>query len=245
MRRVLFRWKGFTVWSYPAMLYLGLVAGMMVENIAAHRIGVDAFRVFMATLILIPPAIAGARLLYVAAHWEQYRDRPGSIWNRQEGGMAMYGGMPVMLLLSAPVLKALDLSFWQFWDAASFTIMMGMSFTKVGCLLNGCCAGMPSRSPIAVSLPNGRGVWKKRIPSQGLEAVWAAAVLIAAMVLAGHLPFDGALFLIVAALYGVGRLLLETLREHEPEAGRIALGHAVSALTVISALAILAMRWPK
>ncbi len=245
MHRVLFRWKGLTVWSYPAMLYLGLCAGLIAENLAAHRTGVDAFRVFLATLILIPPAIAGARLLYVASHWKHYRHRPGSIWNRQEGGMAMFGGMPIMLLLSVPVLRVFDLGFWQFWDAASLTIMMGMSFTKIGCLLNGCCAGKPSRSPGALSLPNGSGVWENRIPSQPLEAAWAAAVFCVAMVFVGHLPFDGALFLIVAALYSVGRLALETLREHEPGSGRIALGHAVSALTVISAIAILAIRWPK
>src|SRR2546430_10997789 len=111
MWRILFRWRGLTVWSYPAMLYFGLVAGVVAGNLAAHATGVDAFRVFVATLILIPPAIAGARLLYVAAHWQHYRNCPGRIWNRQEGGMAMYGGMPVMLLLSAPLLAALGLGF--------------------------------------------------------------------------------------------------------------------------------------
>jgi phosphatidylglycerol---prolipoprotein diacylglyceryl transferase len=245
MRRILFRWRGLTVWSYPAMLYVGLVAGVTAGNLAAHVTGVDAFRVFVATLILIPPAIAGARLLYVAAHWKHYRDTPGRIWNRQEGGMAMFGGMPIMLLLSLPVLRMLGLGFGAFWDVASFTIMIGMMFAKLGCLLNGCCAGKPSRSLGAVILPNGRGVLERRIPSQCLEAAWAAAVLAAASALVGHLPFEGALFLIVAALYGAGRLALETLREREPEAGRIALGHAVSALTVISAIAILVVRWPK
>ena len=147
MRRVLFRWRGLTVWSYPAMLYFGLVAGDVAGNLAAHVTGADAFRVFVATLILIPPAIAGARLLYVGAHWKQYRDSPGRIWNQQEGGMAMYGGMPVMLLLSVPVLAALGLGFGEFWDVAALTILTGMVFTKMGCLLNGCCAGRPSQSP--------------------------------------------------------------------------------------------------
>lgn len=245
MRRILFQWRGYTVWSYPAMLYLGLVAGVVAGNFAAHALGIIAFAVFVATLILIPLAIASARLLYVAAHWQQhYRDAPGRIWNRDEGGMAMYGGMPVMLLFSIPLLSALGLSFGAFWDAASLTVMTGMVFTKIGCLMNGCCVGRPSSSRIAVTLPDSRGNWAKRIPVQGLEAGWAALVLAVAMVLLGRMPFQGALFLTVAALYGVGRLMLESTREREPGAGRIALGQAASVVTVGVAIAILAVKWP-
>ena len=227
------------------MLYFGLVAGVVAGNYAAHALGVDAFGVFVATLILIPLAIASARLLYVAAHWRQhYREAPGRIWNRGEGGMAMYGGMPVMLLFSIPLLSALGLSWGGFWDAASLTVMTGMVFAKLGCLMNGCCAGRPSSSGIAVTLPNSRGIWEKRIPVQSLEAGWAAAVLAVAMVLLGRLPFQGALFLTVAALYGAGRLVLEFLREREPEAGRITIGQAASVVTIGVAVALLALQWP-
>ncbi len=53
MRRILFRWRGVTVWSYPAMLYVGLVAGVVAGNVAAHVVGIDAFRAYVATLVLI------------------------------------------------------------------------------------------------------------------------------------------------------------------------------------------------
>lgn len=245
MRPILFRWRGFTIWSYPAMLYFGLVAGVAVGNLAAHAAGVDAFRVLLATLILIAPALAAARLLYVATNWKHYRNRPRRIWNRQEGGLAMYGGLPVMLLLSAPLLAALGVAFGAFWDVAAFTILTGLILTKIGCLLNGCCAGRLSRSRIAVFLPNIRGVWERRIPVQYLEAGWAGVLLASASALLGRLPFQGALFLCVAALHAAGRLVLESMREPEPEAGKIALGHAVSVVTVVLAIGILAVRWPR
>jgi phosphatidylglycerol:prolipoprotein diacylglycerol transferase len=188
------------------MLYLGLVAGVLVGNLAAHAARVDALRVFAATLILIPPAIAGARLLYVAEHWERYRSSPGRIWNRQEGGMAMYGGMPVMLLLSVPVLAVLGMGFGAFWDVASLTILTGMVFTKTGCWLNGCCARGGTRED--------RGAWA-RIPAQLLEAGWAAVVLTIACALLGRLSFPGELFLAVTAIHGAGRLTLESMRTPE------------------------------
>ena len=244
MHRVLFQWRGFTIFSYPALLYFGLVAGVVAGNWGAHAIGANAFRVFIATLILIPPSIAGARLLYVIAHWSEYRNRRARIWDRSEGGMAMYGGLPVMLLLSIPVLALVDVPFAQFWDAASLTIMTGLVFTKIGCLLNGCCAGRSSQNSMAMFLPGRRGEWRKRIPVQLLEAGWAALVLMLAIAFIGRLPFDGAVFLIVAAAYAVGRIMLEALREHEP-GSNLALGHVVSFVTVLTAVALLLLNWPK
>jgi prolipoprotein diacylglyceryltransferase len=154
------------------MLYFGLVAGVVAGNAAAHASRIDAFRVFVATHILIVPALAGARLFYVATHWPVYRHDLRRIWNRGEGGFAQYGGLIVMLPLSVPVLAALQLPFGAFWDVAAFTILVGMIITRIGCLMNGCCAGRPSRMWGSVYLPNHLGVWERRIPTQCLEAVW-------------------------------------------------------------------------
>ena len=227
------------------MLYLGLVAGVAAGNLAAHAARVDAFRVYIATLILIGPALLGARLLYVAAHWPEYRNDRGRIWNRNEGGLAMYGGLPVMLGLSVPVLWLLNLEFGAFWDVAIFTVLMGMAFTKTGCFMNGCCAGRRSESWIAIGLRNRRGVREKRIPVQCLEAAWAAILAAIAIAVRGQMAFRGALFLLIAAGYAFGRLVLEFLREREPGAGRFSLGQAVSVVILAGSIAVLLLRWPR
>src|SRR5262245_66324773 len=105
MRPVLFTWRGLTIHSYPAMLYIGLVSGVIVGNFIAHANHVDALRVYIATLILIVPALAGARLLYVAAEWPIYRNNVARIWDRRDGGYIMYGGLPAALLVSVPLLR--------------------------------------------------------------------------------------------------------------------------------------------
>ena len=85
MRPVLFRWRGMDVHSYPAMLYTGLVVGVFAGNVAAHASHLDAGKVFAATFLLIIPALAGARLLFVASHWQSYRDDIKQIWNPADG----------------------------------------------------------------------------------------------------------------------------------------------------------------
>jgi phosphatidylglycerol---prolipoprotein diacylglyceryl transferase len=144
MRRILFSWSGFNVYSYPAMLYLGMVAGVFAGAHAAHLSGMSPNRFAAASVLLIIPALVGARLLFVFTHWNVYRDDLSRIWRRSEGGMAMYGGLLVAIPLSILVLRAMHLSFAEFWDAATFMILLGMVFTRIGCLLNGCCSGRPT-----------------------------------------------------------------------------------------------------
>jgi phosphatidylglycerol:prolipoprotein diacylglycerol transferase len=245
MRPVLFQWRGFEIPSYPAMLYIGLVAGVVAGNAAAHAARIDALAVYVATFVLIVPALVGARLLYIVSHWPVYRQNLHRIWNRSEGGAAQYGALFIVLPLSVPVLAALHLPLGAFWDVAAFTILVGMIFTRIGCLMNGCCAGRPSRMWGSMYLPNHAGEWEKRVPIQCLEAAWALVLLVSAINAWHWLPFPGALFLFVTAGYASGRLVLESLRERHPGTRPFTIHHAISLIMIMVSLATLTARWPK
>lgn len=243
MRPVLFKFRGITVWSYPAMLYVGLVLGVVAGNIVAHAARLNALRVYVATLILIVPALAGARLLYVAAEWPLYRHNLRRIWNRNEGGYIMYGGLPLALLASVPVLRILHLNLPAFWDVAIFTILVGMFFTRVGCLLNGCCAGRPSTTWLGLYLPNRGGIWERRIPTQIFESLWAGILLFCAVLMRRSAPFPGAVFLLVSLGYATGRLLMEFARERPQKAFGFSIAHVISLVITLASVSTLAIYW--
>jgi phosphatidylglycerol---prolipoprotein diacylglyceryl transferase len=245
MRPTLFHWGGFTIRSYPAMLYLGLVAGLVAGDVAAHAAGIDAFRAYLALTILTVPALLGARLLHVVLHWPVYWGNPRLIWNRSQAGAAQYGGLPLILPVSVPLLAALHLPLGAFWDVATFTILITMILGRVGCLMHGCCAGRSSQCWLAIRLPDHLGVRQKRIPTQLLEAAWAAVLLLCAVAAWRRLPFPGALFLTVTAAYASGRLVMESLREQERAARKFNVFHGFSLALVVLSLAMLAARWPK
>ena len=218
------------------MLYVGLLAGVSLEYLAASSMGLPTDRVYWATLLLLPIALIGSRLLFVITHWRDYRNSPHRVWDRRESGMAMYGGVPCMLLASVPLLPAFGLPYWKFWDAAVFCIFPGMAFTRIGCLLNGCCSGRPTDGRLAMWLPDHRGVRARRVPVQLLEAAAAVALLIMCAVATTWLTRPGTLFLVAAAGYGVSRLALQPVRDQRDYMGYLDVQIAISLALIAGAI---------
>jgi prolipoprotein diacylglyceryl transferase len=236
MRRILFSWRGTNIYSYPAMLYVGLLVGVFAGAWAAQRSGMSADRFAIAITVLLIPALAGSRLYFVLTRWDLYGHDPARIWRRTEGGMAMYGGFILAVPLSIPLLRLLGLPFASFWDAAALTILLGMAFTRIGCFLNGCCGGRPSDAWFAIVLPDHHGIWRRRIPTQLMEMAFALLLFGMAMALRNVVPFPGAIFCLVLAGYGLGRWVLESLREDETAGLDKTTMQATSVLLVIAAL---------
>jgi prolipoprotein diacylglyceryltransferase len=245
MRRVFFEWRGIRVYSYPFMLYVGIVCGVIAGTYLAASHGMDPTRAYLAMLVLVLPAIAGSRLLFVISHWDLYSRQPYRIWRRSEGGAALYGGLIAALLLSLPLLTWMSIPIGAFWDAATVTILVGMIFTKIGCLLNGCCAGRATESRIGMRLPNVYGIWRRRVPSQILESAFAILLLLASLFLWNRLPFPGAVFLICLASYATARWVLESFREDVDKIAGFSLHRMISAGLAVLSLIFLILFWPK
>ncbi|MDX6449414.1 MAG: phosphatidylglycerol---prolipoprotein diacylglyceryl transferase [Gaiellaceae bacterium] len=219
LRPVLLTVRGRELHSYPCLLYLGSVAGTLAAAAAAPD---DlAARVAFATTVLIVPALVGSRLMYVLTHRGAYRGRWRLAARRDAGGGAMYGGLILALPLSVPLLRVLDIPLRTYWDAAVFALLVGMIFTRAGCLLHGCCRGT------------------RRIPTSVLEAALACVLLAGAVALHSRVPFDGALFLGALAAYATGRFALDFTRV-EPRR-RPTVAQATSVCALLGTLLVLAV----
>lgn len=245
MRRVLFEIHGLRVYSYPAMLYVGLVAGIVVGYGMAPSAGIAPASFYAATFILLVPALAGARLLHVLVNWPEYRRALRRIWRCQEGGASLYGGLLLAFVVSPPILQSLGIPFWPYWDVGSFTLLIGMALTKVGCFLNGCCAGRPTGRRWAITSADHLGVTCPRIPAQLLELLLAFAILTSVFVAWPRRPFAGMIFLGVVLTYGLGRIGLELTRDTVDVVGGIKSNVVISVglvMATVGAMLVLAGR---
>jgi phosphatidylglycerol---prolipoprotein diacylglyceryl transferase len=204
--------------SYPVLLYIGCVTGVLVGSAAADAWGGPGDRVAGAAIALTVAAFIGSRMLYVATHLVLFWAEPSRLWRRLDGGGSLYGGLLLAIALSPAVLAVSGLGFLEFWDAGSVIMLVGLAATKVGCLMRGCCAGRPTATFIGQWLPDHTGAWQRRYPSQLLEACWALLILVAACAARVAWPEAGVVFGCTIALYGAGRIPLELTRlaEHRP-----------------------------
>jgi phosphatidylglycerol---prolipoprotein diacylglyceryl transferase len=243
MRRVLFRIGTVPIYSYPALLYVGIVLGLYAQMYAGLLRGIAPVRTLVTTLALLTSALLGARLLFVFPRWQYYRAELSRIWRFSDGGASMYGGLFLAVPLSVPITRAEGLPFAAFWDTAAFTMLIGMIVTRVGCFLNGCCAGRPTRAWYGINLPDERGIWARRIPNQVLEAAWGLIVLAGAIGLWRQGPFEGAVILFVLGAYGAGRIGLECLRDAQDRIRGVRLQQAISIALVATAVAGFTVAW--
>ena len=235
-------WDGMRSHSYVFMLYLGAVSGIFLGTRWAEQHGLSAPRVFVTMLLLFPAALAGSRLLFVALHWRVFRRDPARVWRTTEGGAALYGGLIGSFLASLPLAWVLALPLGGLWDAVAIAMLVGMIFTRTGCLLQGCCAGRPSHSAIAFELPNAQGVWCRRLPFPLFEAG------VAALTLAFSVRFldqrsGGVLFLGALAMYGTGRWILEPTRERIDRVRGWSVHRVISAALVAAAATVVLFLW--
>ena len=213
MRRILYVWRGFEFYSYTVMLYFGLLAGIIVGNQAAHHLGIEPFRVFIAQLALIPLGIIGARALHAAYYWSTYFKAPRRLLYFHLGGADQFGAYALAIAGSVFVLKSLKLPFLAFWDINILSLLTLMFITRFGCLLNGCCSGRVTHGVWGMKLTNYKGVTCYRIPIQLLEASWTAIVIVSSVLIWPYLGSEGALFCFASASYCIGRIVLDGFRE--------------------------------
>ncbi len=220
------------------MLYVGFALGVVLGG---HESGLDYPRFTASALVLLVAALIGSRLWYFVGHPDFLTDSGGE---RVEGaGAGLYGGLVLSFAVSWPVLRLTGLEFWRFWDGAAIVLLVGMAVTRIGCLMNGCCSGRETDGPFGLWLPDHRGEWKRRYPTQLFEAGWSAMILIVASWLHGPSDRPGLLFLGSAAAYGIGRLGMEVLRAEAagtPLPARINM--AFSAILAVVALVAVVLR---
>ncbi len=128
----------FTLTWHGLFTAVGIVAGVLLSVWLANRDGIPSDVGQEIALVGVPAAIVGARLFYVAEHWNDFSsDLPNIVLGITEGGITLYGG------LIGGALGGLIYALWQklpigiALDAAAPGMILGQGLGRVGDLING------------------------------------------------------------------------------------------------------------
>jgi phosphatidylglycerol:prolipoprotein diacylglycerol transferase len=235
---VLFRVGQVAVYSYGVTLALAFVACWLIARWYLPTRGLD---VELATDLLLAAAvggIVGARLLYVATSWQVFAENPLWILQFQRGGMVFYGGLAGGALVVAAYVLIRRLPVPVIADGAAIAIPLGSAIGRIGCFLNGCCAGRPTDAIIGVVFP---GASVPVLPTQLIDSAANLVIFAALLHFAVRRRWrPGLLWWLFLVLYGISRFLVEMLRTNPPLALGLTQAQWISLPIVLAGLAGLA-----
>ncbi len=200
------RAPGVIVGAWPAMVTLGVVLALVLQGVVAQKHALPTASLLALALVASALGAVGAKLYYRLTHWKESGGRALS-------GLSVQGFVIVATatFVIGGVLQGTPVG--QLLDATVPALLLGQTVGRLGCLMGGCCVGLPTRSRWAV-WSSDRRVGTRRIPVQLMESVAAATLALVTGAIAWRGPMSpaGVLFVGGVAAYVVVRQLLFPLR---------------------------------
>ena len=204
-----------TVHGYGLSIGVGTVLALLLAWHRAEKRGIPSESVTgLAALVLIL-GFAGAKLLYILTSIPEFLSDPWGVLGSE--GFVVYGGL--LLGLAAALWwchrKAQDPLLWT--DLLLPSVALAQGFGRIGCFLAGCCYGLPTASrlgvvfPVESAAPAGVPLWPVQLFSSAGDFLLAAVLLLTEK----KAPRRGRTTALYLALYGIGRFLIEFLRNDE------------------------------
>ena len=217
------------IYSYGALIVVGVAVGIAVAVWRAPRFGVARFDELAVGLFGVVGGLVGAALLFDLVQWRAIAADPALLFHP---GLVFYGGLAGGALAALWYCRAWRVPLRDAADAGAPGLALGHAVGRIGCLMGGCCYGrvVDPRFPLAVYLD---GAW--RHPVQLYEA--AGLVVIAIVTAMLRRRRAGEVFVSYVAAYALLRFVVEHWRGDDLERGVVA--HLMSTSQII-ALAVLA-----
>jgi phosphatidylglycerol:prolipoprotein diacylglycerol transferase len=147
--------------SYGLMLAISFLLGIWYIWYVSKRDEKPFDRFLTIAYIMVIGGLVGARLAYVLLHVSEFSGHWTDVFNPFHSGtfgiagMNLYGGILLAIIGAAIYCLLTGMSILDVFDYFAPTVGIGLTFTRIGCFMNGCCFGTPCNLPWAVKFPPG------------------------------------------------------------------------------------------
>jgi phosphatidylglycerol:prolipoprotein diacylglycerol transferase len=137
--------------SFGTMMVVGFLVALWVVRRMAREIGLNPEWMANAGLYALVIGLVGAKFFYYVHHHDQF---VGNFWAVFSGwGFELLGGVVFSAVFMVFYFHRKKMPAWQCLDLLAVGVLIGLGFGRIGCLLNGCCYGHITESPIGIRFP--------------------------------------------------------------------------------------------
>jgi len=211
--------------SFGLLLGLGFLTAVWMGARLAARYGSDPKRdperLYDVAWWVLIGVVAGARLAFVLINLPHYLEHPLDVVKIWEGGLVMYGGLILALVLGGWKVKRLGMPLWRTADYGLTAGFLGQAIGRLGCLAVGDDYGAPTSVPWAITfpdpLPRGSAFPPELAgvpvhPTQLYLALAAFGLFLLGLWLLPRKRFHGQVVAVLLVAYAVSRFVIEAFR---------------------------------
>ena len=157
--------------------------------------------------------------------------------------MRTYGLILGAIVATFIYTRMTELHFWDEFDSVALYLLLFLAVYRIGCVLVGCCHGIPCNLPWAVIYTNPASYAPLQTPlhpTQLYHLLWNAIAFVVVLLLRKRPHYEGIPALIAMFLYSIGNFIIRLFRGDEPlPFGGLSLSQFTSLLFIIASLFLL------
>jgi phosphatidylglycerol---prolipoprotein diacylglyceryl transferase len=153
-----------TVKSYTCFLVLAAMTAVGLGAVVARKRGMDGRKSAACLLIGLAATMIGARLVHWLTNPSSF-DGAASVLSLGRSNLSAFAGLSLGIPAAAICARKLRVNPWRLADSATPALALAAALARVGCVLNGCCCGKPTRAPWAIACPAGSGEHARQMVS--------------------------------------------------------------------------------
>lgn len=215
MHPVLVEFGFFRIFTYGLLVASGFFFAILLASHQSKKEGLDPQTILDLCFYILLSAILGARILYVVVEYKFFLTSPLDVFKVWKGGLVYYGGLILAGCFSVYYLRKKQLPIWKVADILAPSIALGQSIGRWGCFFAGCCYGVKTDVPWAITFHDPLSLAPLNVPLHPTQIYLSLnALLIFAFLLwlRKRKSFDGQLFWTYGVLYSIGRFVIEYFR---------------------------------
>lgn len=221
----LFPFAGLEIHAAPVMAGLSALAALVYFKRLSRHTGLSEDNFWELMALVVPGVMAGAAAFYLFAYGAAATEniRQLSVDGRIRGG-SFFGAYWAAILFSAAYCRFRRIDAARVADGIALAAFLGLPIMRLGCLMNGCCHGLPTALPWGIVFTDPASAVRAGLlgrslhPTQLYEAAGSLAIFFAGQkILRSRLARPGGVFVFSTAAYAVLRFFADFTRAGDPD----------------------------